>query len=250
MLLALALAVGCKKKAFDIGKQTELKDKMCACKAGDAACAKQVAGEMSRWAADQAKVTEKVDPKEADAVAKQVLPIMADYTKCMNAAMAPAGDKPPVATAPAGDHVLVKFQPDKPGTWSGADFDAAKAIAFVDMHGDFGVYVPMDCPDFTCERMAEEHWLWQNAQQGPSFCPKGWLLSLTPKGAPKQGTNADAAIRIETTSKDDKLTAIGFEVWGPLEIKTLTPDQVTGSVNYDSDGKVFKGSFTAKICKK
>jgi hypothetical protein len=256
ILLALIAAAGCKKTAIDIGKQTELKDKMCQCKAGDAACAQRVADEMTRWAAEQAKTAGKVDAKEAEAVAKQVAPIMADYTKCMTAAMAPAtgsgSDKPPVVTTPpppAGDHVLVKFKPEKPGTWSGADFDASKALAFVDMHGDFGVYVPMDCPDFTCERLAEEHWLWQNAQ-GPAFCPKGWLLSLTPKGAPKVGTNADASLRIETTSKDDELAKLGLVTWGPVEIKTLTADQVTGSVNYEKDDVVFKGGFTAKICKK
>ena len=102
---------GCKKKgAADMsGKYTEFKDNMCKCKAGDSACAQKVSDDMTKWAAEQAKTmgTEaaKMDPKEAEEMAKTITPIMTEYTKCMTAAMTPAaagGDKPPPAGGSAG----------------------------------------------------------------------------------------------------------------------------------------------------
>ena len=94
-LVFVASVTGCKKKSGGdmTGKYTEFKDAMCACKAGDTACAKKVSEDMAKWAADMAKSAEKdkVDPAEAAEMAKKLEPINTELAKCMTAAMTPAG---------------------------------------------------------------------------------------------------------------------------------------------------------------
>jgi hypothetical protein len=136
-LVAFAGCGGKKKSAVDTSaKMTEFKDAMCKCKAGETACAQKVVDDQKKWADEMAKTADKdakPDPAEAAEMAKKMEPIMADYTKCMTAAMTPAAPpKPPEPVAekggvcPAGS--TGKGTSDEPckgkgrvleGTWTG-----------------------------------------------------------------------------------------------------------------------------------
>lgn len=86
---------GCRSKCargMDLtGKYTEFKDTMCKCKAGDATCAKHVEDDLAKWTVEQQDTVEldsnKMDPKEAEEMAKKLAPIQTEYAKCMTAAM-------------------------------------------------------------------------------------------------------------------------------------------------------------------
>jgi hypothetical protein len=106
--MALA-SFGCKKKdgaggsGEAMAKMTEFKDKMCACK--DAACAKSVSDEMTKWSQDQAgKTKEPVKMSEADQ--KKATEIGTAMGECMQKASMPAagsGDMAGSAAAGSGD---------------------------------------------------------------------------------------------------------------------------------------------------
>jgi hypothetical protein len=116
VMIGLIAIAGCGKKkggaADTSAKMTEFKDAMCKCKAGEADCAKKVLDDQKKWGDEMAKTADKdakPDPAEAAEMAKKMEPIMADYTKCMTAAMTPAAppkppeDKPEVGgICPAG----------------------------------------------------------------------------------------------------------------------------------------------------
>jgi hypothetical protein len=66
---------------------------MCKCAAGDSACSQGVLDDQKRFADEMAKSADRdarPDPAEAEAVAKEMEPMMADYTKCMTRALTPA----------------------------------------------------------------------------------------------------------------------------------------------------------------
>ena len=95
LLATLSLAaIGCKKKDGAGGgdmtaKMTEYKNQMCACKAGDKACADKVNEDMKKWSDEHAKGAEhKADPE----MAKKMEPITKEFGDCMMKAMTPAGD--------------------------------------------------------------------------------------------------------------------------------------------------------------
>ena len=105
--LSLFSIAGCKKKggggAGDyVAKMEGWKTDMCKCKAGDAACSQKVLDDQKKYADEMAKTADKdakPDPAEAAEMAKKMEPIMAEYTKCMTAAMTPAA---PAEPKPAG----------------------------------------------------------------------------------------------------------------------------------------------------
>jgi hypothetical protein len=106
--MALA-SFGCKKKATTSGsaevvtKMTEFKDKMCACK--DAACAKTVNDEMTKWNQEQ-QTKNKDGVKLSEADQKTATEIGTAMGDCMQKASAPAagsGDMAGSAAAGSGD---------------------------------------------------------------------------------------------------------------------------------------------------
>jgi len=95
--LSLFSIAGCKKKGGGAGdyvaKMEGWKTDMCKCKAGDSACSQKVLDDQKKYADEMAKTADKdakPDPAEAAEMAKKMEPIMAEYTKCMTAAMTPA----------------------------------------------------------------------------------------------------------------------------------------------------------------
>lgn len=95
LIAAVSLAApGCKKKSADGGgdmmaKMTEYKNQMCACKAGDKACADKVSADMKAWSDQHAKSGEhKADPE----MAKKMEPVTKEFGDCMMKAMTPSGD--------------------------------------------------------------------------------------------------------------------------------------------------------------
>ncbi|MGE5181174.1 MAG: hypothetical protein ACM31C_03890 [Acidobacteriota bacterium] len=104
--LSLMSIAGCKKKGDDMmGKMTEFKEKMCACKAGDKDCAMKVQKEMQEYAeghkGEQGKMSDEDMKKATD--------IGMEMAKCSSKAMGMGGDMmggtPPAggsAAAPAG----------------------------------------------------------------------------------------------------------------------------------------------------
>lgn len=100
ILFTALLATGCGKKAGSdpSAKLTELKEAMCKCKPGDAACANKVVDEQKKWGEEQAKTVDanaKPDPE----LAKKLEPIMTEYSKCMTAALTPAAKPAPAPPA-------------------------------------------------------------------------------------------------------------------------------------------------------
>lgn len=96
--LASLTVAGCGKKGGGggdaVAKYEEWTKAMCACKAGDTACAKKVTDEQLKWGEEQAKTVDKnakVDPKEAEAMAAKMKPIMEEFAKCSAKAMTQAG---------------------------------------------------------------------------------------------------------------------------------------------------------------
>ena len=77
---ALLASAGCKKKGNDaMAKMESFQSQMCAC--ADKACADKVQDEMTKWAADAAKMAK---PDESDPeMAKKSGEVMAKYTECM-----------------------------------------------------------------------------------------------------------------------------------------------------------------------
>ena len=95
--LSLFSIASCKKKGGGSGdyvaKMEGWKTDMCKCKAGDSACSTKVLDDQKKYADEMAKTADKdakVDPAEAAEMAKKMEPIMAEYSKCMTAAMTPA----------------------------------------------------------------------------------------------------------------------------------------------------------------
>jgi hypothetical protein len=80
---ALLAFAGCKKKGNDaMAKMESFQKQMCECK--DKACADKVQDEMTKWAADAAKMAK---PDESDPeMAKKSGEVMAKYTECMTKA--------------------------------------------------------------------------------------------------------------------------------------------------------------------
>jgi hypothetical protein len=102
-LAAMALvSFACKKKGGGgevLGKMTEFKDRICACK--DKACADQVSADMSKWMQDQTKAGVKDEQPNPDDVQKTAK-VSQEMTTCMTkfaeaAPPPPAGDTPPAA---------------------------------------------------------------------------------------------------------------------------------------------------------
>lgn len=103
-LSALA-SVGCKKKGADggsgdaVAKMTELKNKMCACSAGDKACADKVNEDMKKWSDEHAKGGGHAsDP----ATAQKLEPISREFGECMTKAMTAAADPAGAGATGAG----------------------------------------------------------------------------------------------------------------------------------------------------
>ena len=147
----LALA-GCgKKKAGDsdmTAKYTEFKDAMCKCKAGDSACAKKVTDDQMKWGQEMAKTADtnaKVDPNEAAEMAKKMEPIMAEYNKCMTAAMTAGGTEPKPGPSEVKPSTVTTG-----GKGLGAAGNDAEAVALAKKAlackwGDWGI--EFDCAD-------------------------------------------------------------------------------------------------------
>ncbi len=109
--LAVLSFAGCKKKggaAEAIAKMETFKGQMCACKAGDKACAEKVEKDMKAYG-DSMKGKEP-DPKSVtEADKKKMGDLMGEYIKCQQAAtgggmgdMAPPTGTPPAGEPPAG----------------------------------------------------------------------------------------------------------------------------------------------------
>ncbi|MEO8703389.1 MAG: hypothetical protein ABI867_25305 [Kofleriaceae bacterium] len=67
-------------------------NEMCACPAGDLACAKKITDAQIKWGEEQARNadrTARIDPKEAEMMAAKLKPIMDRFTKCVMVAMTP-----------------------------------------------------------------------------------------------------------------------------------------------------------------
>jgi hypothetical protein len=101
--LALLSAGGCKKKEATVasagnalGKMSELKDKMCACKDPD--CAKKVSDEMTAWSQEAAKKGDTAKMSEADQ--KKASELGVAMGECMQKASAVT---PPPAPPPPAD---------------------------------------------------------------------------------------------------------------------------------------------------
>lgn len=113
-------ALGCKKKSADGGdmmaKMTELKNKMCECKAGDKACADKVNEDMRKWTEQHAKSGQHAADPE---MAKKMEPLSREIGECMMKAMAPAGG------APAGSAAGSAMGSDHAAHGSGAGPDHA-----------------------------------------------------------------------------------------------------------------------------
>jgi hypothetical protein len=70
---------------------------MCACPAGDTACAQRITDDQIKWAEEWAKRpghNRKIDPKESELAAERMKPIMEEYTKCAMKAMTPSPTQP------------------------------------------------------------------------------------------------------------------------------------------------------------
>jgi hypothetical protein len=105
--LALVSASGCKSKGTNDGsgggtgvlaKMTELKTKMCACT--DAACARTVSDELTRWMQGTANKKEALDPegqKKADALGVEMGDCMARVTRTTQPTGSAAGSGSAVA---------------------------------------------------------------------------------------------------------------------------------------------------------
>lgn len=100
-------APGCKKKSADGGdmmaKMTDLKNKMCECKAGDRACAEKVNEDMRKWGEQNSKGGHTTNPE----MAKKMEPVTREFGECMMKAMAPAGGGDPMGasgSAMGSDH--------------------------------------------------------------------------------------------------------------------------------------------------
>lgn len=158
----------------------------------------------------------------------------------------PAAPKPTVAP----DHIIVALgeDADHKDAWRGGDVDASKGIAYKDMNGGYRIDIPVGCPEFTCDKVGSEHWLWEN-MRGDAFCPKGYLVSLELKAPQKQGKNVGS---IATDKLHEKLSFVGQRYYdAPFEVATITADKITGTVDFtSSDGKdSFKGGYVATVCK-
>jgi hypothetical protein len=73
-------------------KYTLWTKQMCACAAGDQACASAIVDAQVRWSEDLAKAGDrgrKADPKEAERMAARLQPLMAELTMCLMKAMNP-----------------------------------------------------------------------------------------------------------------------------------------------------------------
>lgn len=97
-------APGCKKKSADGGgdmmaKMTEYKNQMCACKAGDKACADKVNADMKTWSDQHAKTGEHNASPE---MAKKMEPVTKEFADCMMKAMTPSGDPGATGSAATG----------------------------------------------------------------------------------------------------------------------------------------------------
>ncbi len=158
--------------------------------------------------------------------------------------------EPPKPAAPASDHIVVTLaeNPDAKGAWRGGDIDTTKGIAYKGMNAEYRIDIPVDCPEFTCEKVGGEHWLWQNMRNA-TFCPKGHLVSLEFKKpeVAKQGKHVGT---ITTDKLNEKDSFVGYQYFdAPFEVTTLTADKITGTVDFKNDSASIKGGFSATVCK-
>jgi hypothetical protein len=132
--LSLFSIASCKKKgggaAGDyVAKFEGWKTDMCKCKAGDTACSQKVLDDQKKYADEMAKTADKdakPDPAEAAEMAKKMEPIMAEYTKCMTAAMTPAAPPAGSDAKPAGSDAPPAGSDAKP---AGSDAPPAGSAA-------------------------------------------------------------------------------------------------------------------------
>jgi len=107
LLATVALAAfGCKKKGSEggadmMGKMTDLKNRMCACSAGDKACADKINDEMKKWSEEHAK---KGDHAADPEMTKKMDPINKELADCMTKAMTPVGEGSAAAGHGGMDH--------------------------------------------------------------------------------------------------------------------------------------------------
>lgn len=92
-LAAVSLAsFGCSKKSSSgdaIAKQTEFRDKMCACK--DRACTEKVTEELTRWGQEQAKASGDKAIKMSDDDMKKSAAVSGEMSACMTKVLAEVG---------------------------------------------------------------------------------------------------------------------------------------------------------------
>lgn len=134
-------ALSCKKKSADsggdmMGKMTEYKNQMCACKAGDKACADKVNEDMKKWSDQHAKGGEhKADPE----MAKKMEPVTKEFADCMMKAMTPAGGEAGGGAAGSGtmgsDHGGMDHGSGHPPAGSGSATGSGSAMGSDHAHG-------------------------------------------------------------------------------------------------------------------
>jgi hypothetical protein len=158
MVVAIGLSlVACKDKASStgagtLGKLTELKDKMCACK--DAACAKAVSDEMIAWGKQQPTDKAAVDPKEQ----KRATEIGTQLGECM---MRANGMNPSTPTATASTAGSGGAAPTSPPVeaGSGSATGSGSAVTALGASG-----LPKSCEDYkaavdrlaSCDKLSKQ----------------------------------------------------------------------------------------------